>query len=145
MRDAAAAVAEARHLHEHVDGRADLLAHGTRDHIGISHADHDLQTPNGIARIVGVDGSQRSIVTRIHGLEHIERLLAPYLTDDDSGGPHTEGIDDEVANADGAVTFDVGWAGFHARYMCLAQPQLGGIFDGRSEERRVGNESLYRD
>ena len=77
-----------------------------------------------------MDSSQRSIVTSVHGLQHIERLLAAHLTDDDSVGPHTEGIDDEVANADSAMAFDVGWASFHARHVCLAQPQLGGIFDG---------------
>src|SRR5215472_14128698 len=35
VRDTAGTIAEAGNLNEHVDGRADLLAHGTDAHIGV--------------------------------------------------------------------------------------------------------------
>src|SRR5713226_734764 len=130
VRDAAGTVAEARHLHEHVDSRADLLAHGTHAHVGVGHTDHDFQTSDGVAWIVGVYGGQRAIVTGVHGLQHIERLFATALTDDDAVGAHTEGVDHKFADANVALAFDVRRAGLHPRHMRLAQAQLCRVFDG---------------
>src|SRR5207248_5749122 len=50
--NAASTVTESRHLHEHVDSRTDLLAHGTYAHVGVGHTDHDFQASDGVARIV---------------------------------------------------------------------------------------------
>ena len=55
---------------------------------------------------------------------------AAALTDDDAVGPHAQRVDHQVADVDGAVPFDVGRPGFHARHVRLAQPQFGGVFDG---------------
>src|ERR1035438_2975000 len=48
-------------LHKDFDRRGDLLADGTDSHIGIGHAHHDLESPQAVARGVGVDRGERSI------------------------------------------------------------------------------------
>ena len=83
-----------------------------------------------VARGVGVNGGQRSVVARVHGLQHVQRLLAAHLAHDDAVGTHTQGVDHQFADVDGAVAFDVGRARFHARHVRLLQPQFGGVFDG---------------
>src|ERR1051326_8433366 len=130
VRDAARTVAEARHLHEHVDGRTDLLAHGTHPHVCVGHTDHDFQASDSVARIVGVHGGQRAVMARIHGLQHVEGLFATALTDDDAVGAHTEGVDDKLADANRALSFHVRRAGLHPGYVGLAEAQLSRVFDG---------------
>src|SRR6185503_12504150 len=90
----------------------------------------NLQASDSISRIVGVDGGERAVVTGVHGLQHVERFLASNLADDDAVGTHTEGIDYQIANTDGAVAFDVGGPSFHARHVRLSEPQLSRVFDG---------------
>ena len=124
------AVAEARDLHDQIDRARDLLADGAHAHVGVGHADHDFQARHAVARRVGVNGGERAVVTGIHGLKHVQRFFAADFADDDAVGPHTEGVDDQIANLDGAVAFDVGGPRFHARHVRLAQPQFGGVFDG---------------
>ena len=53
-----------------------------------------------VARVVGVHRGHRAFVTGVHGLQHVERLGAAALTDDDAVGPHTQGVLDQVADAD---------------------------------------------
>ena len=99
--------------------RADLLPDGAHAHVGIGHPDHHLQPAHGVARGVGVDGRERAVVAGVHGLQHVERLLAAHLADDDAVGTHTEGIDHQLPDADGALAFDVGRTRFHARHVRL--------------------------
>ena len=60
---------------------------------------HHLQPVQRVARGVGVDGRQRPVVAGVHRLEHVERLGAADLADDDPVGPHAKGVADEVADA----------------------------------------------
>jgi hypothetical protein len=57
-------------------------------------------------------------------------FLGADLANDDAVGPHTEGVDHQLADVNGALALDVGRAGFHARHVGLLQPQLGRILDG---------------
>src|ERR1700690_153561 len=68
MRNPAAAVAEARDLNEQIHGRSYLLADRPHTHVRVGHANHDFESPDGVARAVGVDGGQRSVVTGVHRL-----------------------------------------------------------------------------
>ena len=40
-----------------------------------------------------------AVVARVHGLQHVERLGAADLADDDAVGTHTQGVDHQVARA----------------------------------------------
>jgi hypothetical protein len=46
----------------------------------------------GVARRVRVDGGQRSVVTRVHGLQHVERFLAADLAHHNAIGPHAQRV-----------------------------------------------------
>ena len=83
---------------------------------------------------------QAAVVAGVHGLEHVERFLAADLADDDAVGPHTEGVDDELALTDGALPLDVGRPGFQADDVALPEHQLGGVFD-RDHALPIGNEA----
>src|ERR1019366_4235133 len=61
---------------------------------------------------------------------HVDGFFAADFADDDTVGTHTKGVDDKVADADGAVAFNVGRAGFHARHVRLAETKFGSVFDG---------------
>ena len=69
------------------------------------------------------------VVAGIHRLQHVERFFAADLADDDAVGPHTEGVDDELALPDGALALDVGGAGLETHHMALTQLQFRRILD----------------
>ena len=69
-------------------------------------------------------------MTRVHGLQHIQGFFRTDLADDDPVRPHTEGIDDQLADVDGAGALHVGGTGFHARHVGLLEAKFGGILDG---------------
>ena len=72
----------------------------------------------------------RAVVAGVHGLQHVQRLLAAHLAEDDAVGTHTQGVDDQLALPDGALAFDVGRAALQARHVLLLDLQFGGVFDG---------------
>src|SRR5207244_12840947 len=80
--------------------------------------------------------------TRVHGLQHVQGFFATDLTDDDSIGPHTKRVDDQVADTDCAVSFYVRRPGFHTGYVRLAQAQFSCAFNGHDALvfRNVGRE-----
>ena len=91
---------------------------------------HDFQPADGVARRVGVDRGERAVVTRVHGLQHVERFLAADFADDDAVGPHTQAVDQQLALPHRAVAFEVGGPGFQTRHVRLLQLQFGRVFDG---------------
>ena len=60
-------------------------------------------------------------MTRIHRLQHVERLGATDLADDDAVRPHTEAVAHKVALGDLPASLDVGRARLEAYDMRLAQ------------------------
>ena len=87
-----------------------------------------------------MDRGQRPVVTGIHRLQHVERFLAADLANDDAIGPHTEGVDDQLPLADGALAFDVRRTRLEPRDVLLLQLQLGGVLD-RDDPLAIGDES----
>jgi len=47
-------------------------------------------------------------VTGVHRLEHVERLCATYLTDEDAVGTHSEAVAQQLADRQLALALDVG-------------------------------------
>ena len=108
----------------------DLLADGADRQVHARHEDHGLETGEGVARGVGVQGRDRAVVAGVHGLEHVERGGVTDLADDDAVGAHAQRVLDEVADGDRALALDVGRAGLEAQHVVLVQPELGGVLDG---------------
>ena len=74
----------------------DLLAHRLLGQVDVAHRDHRFDSGQRVARRVRVNGRERAVVAGVHRLQHVERLFAADLADDDAVGAHTEGVDDEL-------------------------------------------------
>ncbi len=71
-------------------------------------------------------------MTGVHCLQHVQRFGAAHLTNDDTVGAHTQGVDHQLANRDLPFAFDVGRSCFQTNDMGLLETQLGGVFDGQN-------------
>ena len=85
-----------------------------------------------------MDSGQRAIVARIHRLEHVERLWAADLADDDPVGSHTQSVAHEIANRDLSHSLDVLRPSLQAKDVCLLQLELRCVLD-RDNALRVGD------
>ena len=103
------------------------------------HEDHRLESGEHVARRVGVAGRHRAVVAGVHGLEHVERLTAAALADDDAIGPHAQGVAHQLADGDRALAFDVRRPRLERDDVLLAQLQLGRVLD-RDDALVVGDE-----
>ena len=100
---------------------------------------------------------QRAVVARVHRLEHVERLGAADLADDDAVGPHAQRVADQLADRDLTLALDVLRARLQPQHVALVQLQLGGVLDGddavvvgdrrrqRVQERRLAGAGTARD
>ena len=120
---------QTRLLHDHVDRRRDLVADRARRQVEAGHQRQRLEAAEASRGAVGVDRGERAVVAGVHGLEHVERLAAAALADDDAVGPHTQGVAHEVADRDRALAFDVRRARLERDHVILRQLQLGGVLD----------------
>ena len=71
-----------------------------------------------------------SFMARVHGLEHVERLAAANLTDDDAIGAHAERVANQVANRHFSPALDVRGPRLEGDDVRLRQSQLGRVLDG---------------
>src|ERR1017187_4194 len=71
----------------------------------------------------------RSIMTCVHRLQHVKRLLAANFTDDNAVGTHTQSVDQELPLMDGALPFDVRGTRFQSHDVRLMELQLSSILD----------------
>ena len=156
-RHAPRAVLEALDVDDHVERGGHLLADRPHGQVVAGHQDHRLDAGQGVAGAVRVDGRQRPVVARVHRLEHVERLGAAALADDDPVGPHAQGVADEVADRDRALALDVRRARLEPEHVALVELELGRVLDrhdplvvrdrGREpvEERRLPRAGAARD
>ena len=107
------------------------------------HQHHRLETVERIPRGVGMDGRERAFVTGVHRLEHVERLGASDLADDDPVGPHAQGVAHEVADRDLTLSFDVLRPRLEAHYVLLLELELRSVLD-RDDPVAAGNGGRHR-
>ena len=103
------------------------------------HQHEHLEPVQRVARRVRVDRGQRPVVAGVHRLEHVERLGAADLADDDAVGPHPERVANEVADAHLALALDVRRARLERDDVPLEQPKLGRVLD-RDDPLLAGDE-----
>ncbi len=115
-----------------------MLANGFFGQIHIAHGHHGFESGDGVAGGVGVDGGHGPFVTGVHGLEHVKGFFAADFADDDAVGAHTETVDKQLPLLDGALTFNIGGAGFKAHDVLLRQPKFGRVFNSH-QALVVGN------
>ena len=68
-------------------------------------------------------------MARVHRLEHVQRLRAADLADDDAVGAHAQGVADELADADLALALDVRRARLERDHVLLLELELGRVLD----------------
>ena len=129
LRDAAAAVGVAVDLHDHVDRGVDLVAQRLERDLQVAHRRQRLEPVHGVVGRVRVDRDERALVAGVERLEHVERLAAADLADDDPVGAHAQRVAHEVADRDLAAALDVGRARLERDDVRLLQPQLGVVLD----------------
>ena len=98
--------------------------------VDAGHEHHRLEAGERVARRVGVHGGQRAVVAGVHRLEHVQRLAAADLADDDAVGAHAQRVAHQVADGDLAPALDVGRAALQPDDVRLVELQLGGVLDG---------------
>src|SRR5690606_28133306 len=76
VRHLAAAVLQARYLHDELYARADLRAHGGERHLDVAHHGHGFQAGERVARVAGVERAHATTVTAGHGLHDIQCFTA---------------------------------------------------------------------
>ena len=64
------------------------------------HQHQRLEAGQRVARAVGVQRGERAVVARVHGLQHVQHLVAAHLADDDAVGPHAQRVAHQVALRD---------------------------------------------
>ena len=143
--DPSRAVDEARDLHEEVEGAGHLLADRAQRQVDARREHEGLEAAERVARRVRVDRRQRALVAGVHRLEHVQRLGATDLADDDPVGAHSQGVADELADAHLSLALDVGRAGLEREDVILLKLELGRILDRDDalvvrHERRQGVE-----
>ena len=77
-----------------------------------------------IARAVGVNGGQRSVVARVHRLQHVQRFTATDFADDDAVRTHTQAVDQQFALPHRAVSLRGSAAGFPGARRAAASAEV---------------------
>jgi hypothetical protein len=116
-------------VHDDIDRGRHLIADVGGGEIDTRHHRHRLETPEQVAARVGVRGGERAVVTRVHRLEHVQRLATANLADDDPVGPHPERVADQIPNRHLPAPFDVGGAGLQRDHMRSVEAELCGVLD----------------
>ena len=122
--------AQARKLHHEVDAARDLAPQGGEGDVSAPRHQHVLEADERVARVVRVQGAHRAGVAGVHRLEHLVRLGAPHLADDDAVGAHAQGIDEEVAHRHLPGSFRADRPGLEADDVGLLELELRRVLDG---------------
>ena len=110
-----------------VDGKVAFVAH------------HRCEARNRLSWRVCVKRCQRTVVPRVHGLQHVDCFGSTTLTYDDAVGSHAQRIDDQVAYRHLAFAFRIAWTRFEAGNIWMRmKAQLGRILN-RHDALLVGD------
>ena len=85
-------------------------------------------------------GAETAFVAGVHRLQHVERLTAADLADDDPVRAHPERVAHQVADRDLATSLHVRGAGLERDDMRLREPELRSVLD-RDQALLVGDEA----
>ncbi|OPY10607.1 MAG: hypothetical protein A4E66_01514 [Syntrophus sp. PtaB.Bin001] len=77
-----------------------------------------------------MNGRQRSVVTGIHRLKHVQHFFGADFADDNPVWPHSQAVPDQIALGHFTLAFDIFGPRFQADDMFLFELEFGGILDG---------------
>ena len=76
-----------------------------------------------------MNSCQRSIVTRIHGLKHVERFASSALTHNYSIGPHAQRVSHKLPDWYSMQTLKVRWSRLQRNDMSLRKLYLSRVLN----------------
>ena len=138
LHHAARPVLQPLQVHDQIQRARHLSADGLQRQVVAGHQHHRLDARERVAGAVGVDGRERAVVAGVHRLEHVQRLGATHLADDDPVGPHAQRVPHQLADGDLTLALDVVRARLEPQHVTLVQLQLGGVLD-RDDALVVGH------
>ena len=77
-----------------------------------------------------MDRAQATLVARVHGLQHVQRLPCTHLAHDDPRGPHPEAVDHQVASGDVPLPLGVRRPRLETNDVLLVEDELRRVLDG---------------
>ena len=77
-----------------------------------------------------MEGSHRTVMTGVHGLQQIERLRSADFADDDAFWPHAQAVLHQFAHGNRTLAFQIGRTGFKTHGVWLLQLQFGRVLAG---------------
>ena len=133
----AAAVGTAPDMDDGIDRGRDLRAHRGHGERDAGEERQRLEPGERGGGTVRVDGRERSVVTGVERLQHVERFPTAHLADDQPVGPHAQRGPHEFPHRHRAHPFGVRGPRFQSDDMGLRQGQLRRLFDGDDALARV--------
>jgi hypothetical protein len=116
-------------MNHHVDARGDGRENKCGINVAAGQERERAEFSEGVLSAVGVDraGSGQSAV---EGDEEIEALCLPYLADDETVGPHPEGLFDEAPQRDFTRPLQAWLATLHRDDITGNEAELKRFFNG---------------
>ncbi len=90
-----------------------------------------------------MNGGQRAVMTRIHGLKHVQRFAAANLANHDAVRAHTKSVDYQFTLTNRALALHVRRTALQSDNVVLLHLQFRGVFD-RNDSFPVGDETRQR-
>ena len=141
--NAALAVGQAADLHNEIQCIGDLPAQADLTALKAGKTCQHFHAMQAFTSRTGMDGGHRSIVPRVHGLQHFQHLGTAYLTHHNAVGAHAQAVAQQITNRHHTRTIKATGAAFHAHDMRVRQGQLGRVFD-RHHALICGNKARNR-
>src|SRR5258708_10992164 len=113
------AVAEPGHLNNNGDCGCDLLTYGPVRQVKLRHQGQRFETRNRIAWSIRMNGGQGTVMTRAHGLQHVQRFAAANLANHDAVRAHTKSVDYQFTLTNRALALHVRRTAFQSDNVML--------------------------
>lgn len=88
MRDAAFTRVQTGNVNHNVDRIGNVLSRDAGRQIDTSQGDHQFQSVESFACVIGVHGTHRTIMAGVHRLQHVQHFTATGFADDDAVRSH---------------------------------------------------------
>jgi len=124
------AIIQAFDLYHDVDRRGDLRAQCLRRKSNTRHRNHGFDSAQSISRRIRMHGRERTVMTGVHCLQHIQRLGTTDLAENNSLRAHAQTVAHQVSLRDLTLVFDIRRTGLQSHNVRLLQLQLGRVLDG---------------
>jgi hypothetical protein len=90
----------------------------------------NLQPRKQVTGRIGMCRRKGALVSRVHGLQHVQGLATSHFAHDDAVGPHPERVTNERAHGHFTGALHVRGTSFERNHARLGESELGCIFDG---------------